>query len=301
MRIDFNKLRTFITVAETGSVTRAAAMLHLTQQAVSHQIAALEQELAVTLFVRANRQIFLTPEGRKVLAGSRQGLLAIETELLGMKEGAQSLRGNIVVGAVNEVAYRFVAPLIVTFKKAYPDIHFEIRPATDASTEEDILGGHIDLGLMVFTTHVNQLHCQPLISVPYVAVASKAFLKKHGKVSSFKQVVELPFIDFLPASPSFRTWIRINNKSLVSSSLTREPEVIVPDERLVKHFILKGVGFGVVPHYLVEEELAAGRLIELLPSAKKASAGIDLVTLKKRQMPAAIKVFINFALDNLRA
>ena len=89
MRIDFNKIRTFITVADQESVTKAAGILHVTQQAVSHQISSLEEDLGMTLFVRANRKIFLTREGVQVLEQSIQRLCSLEADLLRLKNDAQ--------------------------------------------------------------------------------------------------------------------------------------------------------------------------------------------------------------------
>jgi DNA-binding transcriptional LysR family regulator len=298
MRIDFNKLRTFITVAEEGSVTKAAAILHVTQQAVSRQISALEDDLEMVLFVRANRKIFLTPEGISVLEQSKQRLCSLETDLLSLKKNAQSLEGTIIIGAVSEVAHKFVLPLLKEFKKLHPNVYFEIRFDVDKKTEDDIINGEIDLGFLIFTTYTKQLKVTSFAKVPYVAVASKAFTKKHGPVTNFSQTLDLPFVDFLPSSPSFRTWLKVNDKSLVSKVLTRRPDIIAADEGFLKSSILEGLGIGVIPKYLVEKELEKGILIEVLPKSKSGHAGIDLVTVKRRTTSNLLNTFVDFALEN---
>ena len=139
MHIDFNKLRTFLLVSECQSVTKAAKVLHLSQQAVSHQIAGLEHELGVSLFVRANRKIYLTTEGQRILQVSQKRMTELEIELSSFRSEVESLKGNVVVGSLTETARYFILPIVKKFRAKYPDVRFEFRFAMDRDSEQALL------------------------------------------------------------------------------------------------------------------------------------------------------------------
>ncbi len=296
MSIDFNKLRTFITVAKLQSVTRAAASLHLSQQAVSHQIATLEYELGVTLFVRANRKIFLSAEGRRVLSLAESNLLPLEDELIHLKQQSTELKGSIIIGCLTEIGRQFVLPLISRFNQDHPEVKFELRFEGDKTTENRVMEGEVDIGIVIFKSLENHLVSRSFATVPYVAVASPKLIACQGSISRINQLADYPFVDFQTTAPSFRAWINKNSKSLLDKILYKQPEVVVPDERGLKQLILAGVGLGVIPEYLVRKEIEQGSLVEILPRSKKVSSQLELLYLKKRQLPKRVAAFIDLAL-----
>src|SRR6266702_1849324 len=124
--MDFNRLRSFVVVAETGHLTRAAEKLHISQPALSAQIRALEDELDLTLFERTSTGMTLTAAGKRLLAGADKILAeaqAFQHEITGValqrvRDGsleASFYYGNMpypqVAGvALREMTYRIVAP-----------------------------------------------------------------------------------------------------------------------------------------------------------------------------------------------
>src|SRR5688572_19884587 len=98
--MDLRHLRTFVTVADAGTVSRASVLLHVAQPALSRQIKEFEEELGVMLFQRVRRRLILTSEGERLLGNARVVLGAVHS----LKESAKSLRGG------NSGTLRIAAP-----------------------------------------------------------------------------------------------------------------------------------------------------------------------------------------------
>ena len=116
--LDLTALRAFATVASTGGVTRAAALLNLTQSAVSMQVKRLEEALDAELLERTGRGMRLTPEGEKVLGYARR-LLVLNDELLDrMKDAAPE--GEIRLGVPHDIVPRCIPQVLRAFAAEYP-------------------------------------------------------------------------------------------------------------------------------------------------------------------------------------
>ncbi|RNF68993.1 LysR family transcriptional regulator [Marinomonas rhizomae] len=153
---NLNNLATFVQVAKHGSVTKASKKLHLTQQAVSYQIKKLEDELGVLLFKREHRKIYLTQEGRTLLKTAEKHLSALEHDVLRVKYDHAAIVGSIKIGTTMELANLMLVPIIVSFKKRYPQVCVELALQDDAMTVNNIIHGDSDLGLVVFS---QKPHC----------------------------------------------------------------------------------------------------------------------------------------------
>lgn len=116
--LDLTALRSFITVAEAGGVTRAAGFLNLTQSAVSMQIKRLEDALGLALLDRSGRGVALTAAGEQLLGYARR-LLALNDEALGRLTG-QTFEGEIVLGVPSDVVYPAIPKVLRRFAAAYP-------------------------------------------------------------------------------------------------------------------------------------------------------------------------------------
>lgn len=127
--IELRHLKAVAALAETGSVTRAAARLHLTQSALSHQIAALEADLELPLFVREQRPLRLTPAGEHLLALARHVLPALEQtrrQLAHMKTAAAPRELRIAVEC--HTCYDWLMPAMDAYRERHPEVEQDLVP-----------------------------------------------------------------------------------------------------------------------------------------------------------------------------
>ena len=122
--LDLAALRSFVTVADVGGVTRAAGYLNLTQSAVSMQIKRLEEALGMTLFLRAARKLALSPEGEQLLSYGRR-MLALNDEALSQL-AATSCQGEIRLGVPHDVVYPAIPGILRRMAQAYPRVRINL-------------------------------------------------------------------------------------------------------------------------------------------------------------------------------
>jgi len=125
--LDLAALRSFVTVADVGGVTRAAGFLNLTQSAVSMQIKRLEDSLGQALFLRTARKLALSAEGEQLLSYGRR-MLALNDEVLG-RFGPDSCEGEVRLGVPHDVVYPAIPGILKRLAQAYP----RVRVNLDAS------------------------------------------------------------------------------------------------------------------------------------------------------------------------
>jgi DNA-binding transcriptional LysR family regulator len=143
--LDLDLIRTFITVAECGSMTIAANRLHMTQGAVSQQVKRLEDVLHCLLFVRKARKLELSRQGEQFLVKARQ-LLRLNDEIWTDMTG-QQLRGNMRVGVPYDLV-TLLAPAMKTFAEAYPHVEISLVCAAAPELSEAVNSGRVDVSLV---------------------------------------------------------------------------------------------------------------------------------------------------------
>jgi DNA-binding transcriptional LysR family regulator len=122
--LDLAALRSFVTVAEVGGVTRAAGYLNLTQSAVSMQIKRLEESLGLTLFLRAARKLALSQEGEQLLSYGRR-IVALNDEALS-RFATTSFSGSIRLGVPHDVVYPAIPGILRRMAQAYPLVQLNL-------------------------------------------------------------------------------------------------------------------------------------------------------------------------------
>jgi len=141
--IDLTALRSFVTVAETGGVTRAAQQLNLTQSAVSMQVKRLEEMLQLPLLDRAGRGVMLTAHGEQLLGYGRR-ILALNDEVIGRMTDS-GYEGQIRLGVPTDIVYPHMPRILRRFDREFPRVKVHLVSSYTAQLKTMIERGEIDL------------------------------------------------------------------------------------------------------------------------------------------------------------
>lgn len=144
--LDTDLLRTFVTVAETGSMTVAANALHLTQGAVSQQVKRLEETLGCALFTRARSGLRLTSAGERLIGKARRLLLLNDEILAEMSDKA--IMGHVRLGVPYDLVGTTLAPAIKSYAEAWPQVEMSLVCASSPELAEKLATGEIDLAVI---------------------------------------------------------------------------------------------------------------------------------------------------------
>lgn len=148
--LDITTLRSFVAVADSGGVTRAAGFLHLTQSAVSMQLKRLEELLGLDLLDRSGRTIALTASGEQLLVYARR-MIALNDEVVGRLTD-QAYEGEIVLGVPHDIVYPVIPQVLKQFHAAFPRVKVHLVSSYTRGLKEQFGRGECDLILTTETT-----------------------------------------------------------------------------------------------------------------------------------------------------
>ena len=146
--MELRVLNYFLTIAREENFTRAAQQLHVTQPTLSRQIADLEQELGVKLFVRSNHNIILTEDGMILKRRAQEILSLADKTKRDFLQKDEALSGTISIGSGEFRSTEYLAKIIAGFRRKYPNVTYEIYSGNANNIRDYIERGHLDIGLM---------------------------------------------------------------------------------------------------------------------------------------------------------
>ena len=145
---DWGRLRVFFHVFRAGSVTAAAAELHVTQSAVSQSLAKLEQELGAQLFVRRHRRLVPTPAATRLHAMVEPFVAALDEGLPAIHRAQHELRGVLRLGAPAELGAHRLPPVLAAFRRDNPGVSFELVLGPPSELLPRLDEGRLELALV---------------------------------------------------------------------------------------------------------------------------------------------------------
>ncbi len=162
--LDLTALRAFVTVAQTGGVTKAAGQLHLTQSAVSMQLKRLETALGQPLLVRSGRGVRMTSQGEQLLDYGHR-ILRLNDELWARMTD-QKYEGEVVFGVPSDIVYPHVPGVLRRFSQEFPRVKVHLISSFTAKLKARMEAGNIDL--IMTTEHGVDKGGETLLSTPLI-------------------------------------------------------------------------------------------------------------------------------------
>ncbi|MGU3496555.1 LysR substrate-binding domain-containing protein [Xanthobacteraceae bacterium A53D] len=147
--LDTDHLRTFVAIAETGSFTRAAEVVHKTQSAVSMQMKRLEDRVGRPLFARDGRASRLTAEGERLLDYARR-IVKLNMEAVAAFSD-DTLSGRVCLGVPDDYADRYLPDIMARFSRTHPSVELTVVCEPSCRLSEAIAAGNIDLAIITAT------------------------------------------------------------------------------------------------------------------------------------------------------
>jgi DNA-binding transcriptional LysR family regulator len=252
--LDLNQLRTFVTVAQFGHLTRAAETLHLSQPAVSGHIKALEEGFGVTLFERSSTGMSLTPSGRRLLSESAQIIDAVEH----LKHSAQALRGEptgkLRLGTVLEPSVLRVGDLLVHARQQYPQIEIELVQVMSSDAVARVRGGMLDASFYFGEKPASDLASIELRDITYHVTMPVAWAAELES-APWEDLARRPWI--VAPEPSTHRHLVME----LFHAPTPSPERIVEadNESVINNLVESGVGVSLIRDEIATQSVDAGR------------------------------------------
>jgi DNA-binding transcriptional LysR family regulator len=289
---EISDLRLFARIVSAGSLSETARRLNSSLPAVSRRLAAMERRLGARLIDRGSRHFVLTEEGS--LLYERAAAILANLDQLEAEVGARSAtpQGHLRVGAPLEIGRRRFAPLIAEFSRRYPHVTIELV-LTDSFL--DIVGDDLDVGLHVDAPLDGSVIARKLISSRRVTCASPAYIAEHGVPARPEDLLARTCIRLVRGRHIFGTWTFVDDKRLLDVQV--RGALLTNNAEVLHGWILDGYGVGLKALWDIEDDLKAGRLVEVLAPFAHDTINLYLIYPTRSHLPRRVRVFIDFIVD----
>jgi DNA-binding transcriptional LysR family regulator len=254
--MDLRVLRTFVAVAEQRHFARAASLCNLSQPAVSHQIALLEEEIGARVLNRASRHVSLTVAGEVLLEEARRILAAVDRAHERMQEVVRGAIGRIRLGATATPGLYLLPPIIAEYRadhEAY-DLRLEIAPAHDIV--ERVARNDLDMAIVGGELPTAELRQQALASDEFVLVTHlRSPLARGRKVKPSRLATECWLVreDGSETRRALSAWWHRHRLTPARTMPFNGPDAL-------RRAVMASLGIAMMSRITVAEDLAAGRV-----------------------------------------
>lgn len=289
--VNLDLYRVFYTVAKSGSLTKAAEELYISQPAVSRSIKQLELQLGVNLFTRTHRGMVLSAQGGKMIfAEVERALNLLEQAENRIAEVKNSATGTIRIGASDTIFEYFLADKIVEFHERFPAVKIELTADFTPETIAKLKADKCDVAfvnLPITADSEVKLHgnCMRLNDI---FITSDKYAQQSSGVLPLSKLREYPLI-FMAENTVAR---RSLENFLSSVGVSLAPAIEVGSWDLMKRLVAKGMGIGVIPREYAMRELEEKQLYEVQTDLKLPVRSIGILLMKNAPISYALHCFI---------
>jgi DNA-binding transcriptional LysR family regulator len=252
VRMETRRLKLFVEIVDSGSISRAAALLGMAQAALSQQLAILENELKAKLVNRTPSGIQVTPAGDSLYREAQIILRQLDRTMDCVQSLAGQISGYVSIGLTISSAALFAVPLLKAVKEAYPHIRLDISDGLSGDLTNRLIHGHLDLASLYRQECRAGITASPLMREEFALISSAS-----QNLPSTMNVAELDQLPLL--LPSGRQVLRPYYDGLFAERNIR-PNIIaeIDSVPVLKSAILTGLGSTIHPPFLWTREIEAG-------------------------------------------
>jgi DNA-binding transcriptional LysR family regulator len=291
--MDLNALELFVAVAETNSFSTAARKLGLPKSTVSRGLQRLERELKVTLVNRTTRQVSLSTAGEALLERVAPRLAELKKAVGDLPETEEKPSGHLRVTAAVDFGATWLPELVTAFVARCPSVSVEVNVSNRLV---DLVGERFDLAFRAAGERLKDsaLMARKLGPVGMRVFASPQYLARRGTPRTPRELDGHEWIVFRKAG---RAQLESGDET---ATVELEGRLAADDLFFIREAALAGAGLALLPAFLAEHEVEAGRLARVLPRYETRSGAMWVVT-PGGQLPKRTIAFRDFAIEWLQA
>jgi len=250
--MDTQSLLAFIAVAETGSFSRAAERLHLTQPAISKRIANLEQQLNCRLFDRIGRQTHLTEAGQALMPRAQRVLVDLEDTRRLLNNLSGDISGSLILATSHHIGLHRLPPVLKAFTSQHAQVKLDMRFLDSEQAYDGILQGQLELAVVTLSPKTNS----SLKVVPIWTDYLKLVVAKDHPLNQLTQASLKDLTQFDAVLPGFQTFTRgIVENAFAEENLTLKVALSTNYMETLKMMVSIGLGWSLLPDTLIDDSM----------------------------------------------
>ena len=289
----WTEIELLVQVAETGSLSRAAEALDLSNAAASRHLSALESRLGARLVERNTRRLYLTDTGREFFSRAKGILTDLKDAESAVNATALSPTGVLRISASLSFSLHHVAPLLREYTQRYPHVTVHIE---SANRYLDIIDNNIDVAIRTRELEPDSnITIRRLAETRRILTASPRYLSQHGVPRTLEDLQQHKMLIYTHANnPNELRFVRKGETRTLSVTGLLDAN----DGQILRVAALDGLGILVQPSYIVFDDIVAGRLVPILDEWDLPRLTINLAYPSRKHLSAKVRTFIDFMAEH---
>jgi DNA-binding transcriptional LysR family regulator len=283
------QLRSFVSVATRGSLTAAARAEGVAPAIMGRRIDALEERLGVKLLVRTTRRLSLTHEGSAFLEDCQRLLTDLANAEASVSAGGVKASGHLRVTAPAGFGRRHVAALVPRFRDLHPDVTISLNLSDRVV---DLAAEGYDCAIRVGDLTDSSLVSVRLAENRRLCVATPGYLKRHGTPAHPNELMKFDCLTLSSDASQTRGWAFMVDGELIH--FRPAGPLDCSDGQVLHEWCVGGWGIAWRSTWEVENDIAAGRLVEVLGAFAAPPNGIYAVFPQRKHLPLRVRLWIDF-------
>lgn len=296
--MDIQHLKIFLEVVRQGSFAGASRQLDLTPSAVTRAVATLEAGLGARLLQRTTRKVALTDAGAAYVERIAPLLEALEHAGEELHASSGQVKGTVRVTASVAYGQTVLVPLLPALHKAHPALEIDLLLS---DVVLDLVSQRIDVALRLGPAVDSSLVGYRLRRVRFRVCASPAYVRKHGKPRTPADLTQCECLRF--PLPNYRTQWTFRDSAGGVEEIAVGGWLVMSTALALHRAALDGLGPALLGDWLVDADIAAGRLVDLFPKHEVTATNFDSATwllyASREHMPKRVRAFVDFIKDKL--
>ncbi len=287
---DLQQIREFVQIAECGSISAAAKVLGIAQPTLSRHLAALEGQIGSPLIRRDTHTMSLTEAGRILLADAHELLTLADRMGSRLRSDRGALRGQLRMVSTVDVGQWVVSRVLSRFQRLHPhvvtELHLINRPTK-------FVKEGFDCGIMVGVPSDRRVAVQKIAGLHRRLVAAPSLLRDLPLPAQPEDLHRLPWLGIL--QPHFYSRDRVDLwQHKKCTRLKLRPVMLLDTVTALREAAIEGAGFTSLPEWMAARDIAAGRLVHLLPQWTLDPIDLQLAHASHEQLPQRVKSLLEY-------
>jgi DNA-binding transcriptional LysR family regulator len=289
----WTEIELFVQVAETGSLSRAAEALDLSNAAASRHLSALEERLGARLVERNTRRLYLTDTGQEFFSRAKTILSDLKDAESAVNATALNPTGTLRITASLSFSLHHVAPLLREYTQRYPNVTVHVEAA---NRYLDIIDNNIDVAIRTREIEPDSnITIRRLAETRRILAASPRYFAQHGFPKTLDELQRHKLLIYTYANnPNELRFTRDGQTTTVTVKGLLESN----DGQILRTAALDGMGILVQPSYIVYSDIVAGRLVPVLDDWDLPRLTINLAYPSRKHLSAKVRTFIDFVAEH---
>lgn len=292
--MELRKLRYFVAVAQSGSISRASSRLGIAQPTLTRQIQALEEDLKCLLFYRNGRGIALTTAGERLYSTLDPMLTTFDQVRQEILEESTVPSGSIRFGIPPSIGSTIVAPLAIRFRECCPDVHLHVVEAFSGTLFEWLEQGTIDLGILYDARRSRSMHVQTALDENLYLIDRPA----EGIDDRPATIADIR-LDSLVLPGTGHGLRRVIDTMFQQTGTRTQPKLEIDSVPALKQMVELSGAQTILPFGAVYREVQEGRLVSRRLDVEGIRVRLVLATALHRPVTKATRMLIGIVQDEI--